>query len=85
MNEARSTLEKKLDTCEQQAISVILELKDGNKYVGMVSRNFATGEWQISRRRPPFPETIMPDAISFQIGEITRLSAEGLEVLSRCE
>jgi hypothetical protein len=66
MNEECSTLEKKLDTFEQQAISVLLELKDGNQYVGVVSRNFATGEWQISTRRPPLPETITPDEIPFR-------------------
>ena len=75
MNEECSTLEKKLDTFEQQAISVILELKDGNQYVGVVSRNFATGEWQISTRRPPLPETITPDEIPFQISEIAHLGA----------
>jgi hypothetical protein len=46
MNQERSTLEKKLDGFEQQAISVILELKNGNEYVGMVSRNAATGSKQ---------------------------------------
>ena len=78
MNEERSTIEKKLDAFEQQAISVTLELKDGNRYVGMVSRNFATGEWQISTRRPPFPETILPEEIPFQVAEIAHLGAEAL-------
>jgi hypothetical protein len=81
MNEERSSIEKKLDTFEQQAISVSLELKDGNQYVGVVSRNFATGEWQISVRRPPLPETITPDNIPFQVGEIAHLDA-GPELLS---
>ena len=54
---------------------MLLELKDGNQYVGVVSRNFATGEWQISTRRPPLPETITPDEIPFQIGEIAHLGA----------
>ena len=85
MNEERSTVEKKLDTFEQQAISVSLELKDGNQYVGVVSRNFATGEWQISTRRPPFPETIMPEEIPFQVAEIAHLGAEGLELSSAPE
>jgi hypothetical protein len=76
MKEEPSTLEKKLDTFEQQAISVILELKDGSQYCGTVSRNFATGEWQISTRRPPFPDT-MSDEIPFQIGEIAHLGADG--------
>ena len=64
MNEECSTLEKKLDTFEQQAISVLLELKDGNHYVGVVSRNFATGEWQIStvgrRYQKQSPQTRSP-------------------------
>ena len=77
MNQERSSIEKKLDTFEQQAMSVLLELKDGNRYVGVVSRNFATGEWQISTRRPPLPETITPDEIPFQIGEIAHLGAAG--------
>lgn len=85
MNEERSSLEKKLDTFEQQAISVSLELKDGNQYVGVVSRNFAAGEWQISTRRPPFPETIMPEEVPFQVAEIAHLGAEGLELSSASE
>jgi len=56
-------------------MSVLLELKDGNRYVGVVSRNFATGEWQIPTRRPPLPETITPDEIPFHIGEIANLGA----------
>jgi hypothetical protein len=76
MNQERATLEKKLDTFEQQAISMILELKNGNEYVGMVSRNDATGESQISTRRPPFPESMMPDEVPFRIGEIAHLAAE---------
>ncbi len=83
MNEDRSTVEKQLDTFEQQAISVILELKDGHQYVGLVSRNFATGEWKISTRRPPFPETMMPDEIPFQTSEIAHLGAD--EILSGSE
>jgi hypothetical protein len=82
MNEEHSTLQKKLDTFEQQALGVILELKDGGQYVRTLSRNLATGEWQISTRRPPFPETIMPEEIPFQIGEIARLSLAGLELFS---
>jgi hypothetical protein len=79
MNEERSSIEKKLDTFEQEAISVSLELKDGQQFVGLVSRNLATGEWQISTRRPPFPETMMSEEIPFQIGEIARLETLGLE------
>jgi hypothetical protein len=81
-NEERSRIEKELDTFEQQAISVSLELKDGNQYVGVISHNFATGEWQISTRRPPLPETIMPEEIPFQVAEIARLGADGLELSS---
>ena len=76
MNEERPTFEKKLESFEQHATSVILELADGSQYVGTVSRNFATGEWQISTRRPPFPETVREE-ITFEIGEIARLSADG--------
>jgi hypothetical protein len=82
MSQERSTLEKQLDTFEQQAISVFLELKNGNEYVGMVSRNGATGEWQISTRRPPFPETMMPDEIPFQIGDIAHLAPEAWSLRS---
>ena len=82
MNEERSPIEKELDTFEQQAISVILELKDGNQYVGVISRNFATGEWQISTRRPPLPETMMPEEIPFQAAEIARLGADELSSAS---
>jgi hypothetical protein len=76
MNQERSALETKLDLFEQEAISVFLELKNGTEYVGMVSRNCATGEWQISTRRAPLPESMMPDEIPFQIADIAQVAAE---------
>jgi hypothetical protein len=76
MNQERSTLERKLDMFEQQALSVFLELKNGNEYVGIISRNCATGEWQISTRRAPFPESMMPDEIPFQVADIAQLAEE---------
>jgi hypothetical protein len=76
MNQERSTFEKRLDTFEEQAVSVFLELKNGREYVGIVSRNYASGEWQISTRRAPLPESILSDAIPFQVVDIAQLAEE---------